>query len=124
MKTLELIISNETQSLSKSIELSSKAKDSVVFGTALNWIFKANDVLRKVSRGYLKATQQVDLTIKCGSLIWESAKVEDQYKEKFRFGLNPQSKRNFANNVWTVYQFLTSETEVVEIAELTKEQAN
>jgi hypothetical protein len=124
MKTLEFIVVAGDKSLSKSIELNNKVSDSVIFGTAIKWIFRANDILRKVSKGYLKATEPIELSIKCGSVIWETAKVEDQYKEKFKFGANEKSKRRFADNVWTVYQFLTSENETAEIHELTAEQAN
>jgi len=124
MKSLELTVKAGDKSLSKSIELSNKVSDSVIFGTAIQWIFRANDVLRKVSKGYLKATEPIELSIKCGSVLWDTAKVEDQYKDKFKFGANAKSKRNFASNVWTVYQFLTSENETAEIHELTEEQAN
>jgi len=108
-KQLTVKVINGKTEFNRVFNVDNKAKDNDIFGKVIDWIFKASDLYRQVSKGHPKANEITDLQMKCDGFKWDTLTVEAGLKDKFKFGTTAKSKRNFARNMWAVYQFVTDD---------------
>jgi hypothetical protein len=128
MKVLKATFTNGTFSTTRSFKIENKSSDGIYFGTLLKWMFRASDTYRKVSKGAPKATEISHVKLECNGFKFDSNTIEAGLTDKFKFGNTAKSKRNFADNLWTVYKFVTDDMAPEEFknvqAELTAEVAS
>ncbi len=118
MAKLVIEIRNGETSFKKNISYDGRLNKSKAFGTALSDFFKLVDVQSKGAVKLFKMNQAFDLIVKYGNVVIDTTTIRTELKTKFKLNKTAKRQRKFAQNVWAVLDYVTTETKVVTVDEL------